>query len=226
MPLASAPTVAADPGVPRTIRSGPTESAAPLPAITHAWAAAQPAGEQIVATTVARSMDRGWRAVVVVPDHPAWDHAAQCVADDDARVVRVALRGRHRALRSGRRRTAGLARWLAVGQIAIVHAHDDAAAATWRVATRRTRVPLVWDVDLDAPACRTDRACIAASSYLLTSGTGGRLGSRRQPPKRVMPRGPLPSADIVDDVYRCLTGVGGRPARHVIDLTETMPDGA
>lgn len=205
-------------------------SASTLPLIAHVWAAGEPTTEQVVALTVTWSMQRGWRAVIVVPDGPAWDRAVQCAVDDDIndiKVVRVPQRdNRGWGMRPGRRRTAGLGRWLVVEKIAVVHAHDDAAAATWRVAVRRTKVPMVWDVDLGAPPRRTDDACIAASSYLMTSRTGSRLHLRRQPPKRAVDGDPSSRIDVVDEVYRCLTGIEVSTDQHVIELPAIDTTGA
>jgi len=221
MPLADPPPMVADVGGLRTIVLDLPEVVAGAvmerPVVAHVWGASRPSSDEVVAQTAGWSVERGWRAVVVVVDDAAWDRAVHRVADRGVRVVRAPLRRNQHRVRSVRRRTAGFARWLSLEHVAIVHAHDDTAAAIWRGAVRRARVPMVWDVDLGARPRRTDGMCVAAASYLLTSGTGDRLCAPRQPPRRTIDGGPGHVADVVDDVYRCLTGINALADQTVGD---------
>ena len=221
MPLVDAPPMVADVGGPRTIVLDPPEVVAEAlmepPVVAHMWGASRPATDEVVAQTAGWSVNCGWRAVVVVADGAAWDRAVHRVADRGVRVVRAPLRRNHHRVRSVRRRTAGFAGWLSLEHVAVVHAHDDTAAAIWCGAVRRARVPMVWDVDLAARPRRTDGMCVAAASYLLTSGTGDRLSAPRQPPRRTIDGGAGHVAAVVDDVYRCLTGINALADRTVGD---------
>lgn len=198
--------------------------------VLHTWGAVRAVGditEQLA--RLARVRDTGWRVVLALPDGAAWDELVTAAAGADLPVIRWSPPDR----RPDRRwaAIAARARWLSTSGAAAIHAHDDAAADQWRSAARGCAVPLIWDVDQQAPRTARDGRRLAVASYLVTVGGGSRLAGRRVLPPNQPGAGPrtgewfdlaedgdhaarlaAPIAATVCEVYSCLTGKRPAPA--------------
>lgn len=198
---------------------------APVPLVVHVYGDVKPPSGFAVAPSLRSLRAMGWRATLVVPATSAWDGPVRRACGDGHRALRAQVPAADpssvvRALRGSGMR----ARWLSVQDAVVLHAHDDAAAAAWGAVARRARLPMVWDVDVDAPSDRLDPLRIAGSSYLLTMGHGARLSRRRKLPRTTLPRwdatlmigdvrvpvdDAAPALAVFDEVYQCLTGIDG-----------------
>lgn len=207
--------------------------------VLHAWADVRALGDataQLVRLAMVR--DTGWLVVLALPDGAAWNELVTASAGADLPVIRWSPPAR----RPDRRWTSTIARvrWLSTSGVTAVHAHDDAAADQWRSAARGCAVPLIWDVDQQAPRVARDGRRLAATSYLITVRGGSRLAGRRVLPPNQPGAGPrtgewfdlaedgdlaarlaAPSAATVCEVYSCLTGQRPAPAAARAEGTTT-----
>lgn len=208
-----------------------TPAAARVPSVLHTWGRVHAVGDvdEQVARLV-RVREAGWRSVLAVPEGAAWQRRLAAAASEAGMpIVRLSpATGRKDRRRAA---TAARVRWLSTSGIVVVHAHDEVAVDRWRSVARRGSVPLIWDVDQQAPAGAVDGRRLAASSYLIIVRAGSRLAARRMlPPNQpgaadgagewfdlaehgdLAARPPATVATTVCDVYTCLTGRRPAPA--------------
>lgn len=153
----------------------------------HIYGDQRPPAADVQVRQIAQLRSDGWAACVVVPMAPAWDEVAGASLDAGSRVMRTQARSTSATLLTIR--TARLlrqrARWLVVNGFDAIHAHDDVAAAEWGMAARRSRIPMVWDIDLRTQRSLADLRRAACTSLVIAHGSGSRLDARwRLPPVR------------------------------------------